>query len=415
MEKRNTPHFDISDPNLSKEDLETLKLRKEIEKLQTDINDNSKSWFQKNLGILIPSMIGLGTLFTGYYTGYFSRQKLDLENQRYDLKKDVNLFTIRKDSLNKVNLILDSSNAALLATQDSLSRKTELLISDTLQLHRIIKTNQVKINHYQGEQKQLTNDITKLNQQKAILGNQNASLSYKLKTSSFDVLLSKMFGEFDKFDNGSFLHLENAIREQSDRTLYYKRVKETIDSSKNNLNSYALTVMMYRITSDNTWLIAIHKIADLLSDTILDNHFCETFYSFLQVFDYIGWANKDQRINMVRLFTQLSNKIISKKIEVSRILQTINNMARYNTGNSAVELSEESPKEFCELVWCGKECLLHPQGSYSLINGAIYFLKDQAPITLACILVEIFPLYIKDLENPGLPVKEMKYTITKIL
>ncbi|HWY38249.1 MAG TPA: hypothetical protein VNY73_06800, partial [Bacteroidia bacterium] len=99
-----------SSEKLSKQELEELKLKKEIDKLNAEIKEKEKPWVLKNVGVLLPSFLGVGTLLTGVFSGYFNVESIRLENQKHDLKQEVLAFIEKKDSLNTENIKLQSQN-----------------------------------------------------------------------------------------------------------------------------------------------------------------------------------------------------------------------------------------------------------------------------------------------------------------
>jgi len=98
----------------------------ERKKLELEIRDLSKPWFLRPeyLSAILPTLIGAGTVWVLFNRGYFDAQKerhqaeaIRLENQRTQLKKDIEQFENQKGEL--VRQISDKE-----AALDSLGKKS---------------------------------------------------------------------------------------------------------------------------------------------------------------------------------------------------------------------------------------------------------------------------------------------------
>lgn len=97
----------------AKEELELQKLLLEIKQLE-------ESWWKKPTYILaaLPTVLAIGTLLVGIFTGYFQATALKLENQKHDLEVEVKQFASQKHELHH-------ANQQLLAEREDLNLKIE--------------------------------------------------------------------------------------------------------------------------------------------------------------------------------------------------------------------------------------------------------------------------------------------------
>lgn len=125
----------------TKKQLEIEKLKIEITKIQTEFNDLNKPWFKKPQwwSVLVPFIIGAGTISIAFLTGIISVERL--KNEKEDLAKTINL---QKDSISYFS-------KSFLIQKDSLIRRVKLEQINLSKLQkskdslRIANLNQVKI------------------------------------------------------------------------------------------------------------------------------------------------------------------------------------------------------------------------------------------------------------------------------
>src|SRR5215207_2595796 len=87
---------------------DTIKAKLELEKLNLEIQDLRRDWWKKPayIAALFPTFLALLTLVYGFSNGYFQAMAVKLENQKYDLQKDV-------EKLNKDKEILEGQKIDL--------------------------------------------------------------------------------------------------------------------------------------------------------------------------------------------------------------------------------------------------------------------------------------------------------------
>jgi predicted metal-dependent hydrolase len=104
---------------LTKEELERRKLLLEIAELK-------KEWWKKPtyIAALFPTLLALITLAYGFANGYFQASFTKLENQKYDLQKEIKVFQEQKEQSSKE---LEKINNEIIKQQEELSKTIEEL------------------------------------------------------------------------------------------------------------------------------------------------------------------------------------------------------------------------------------------------------------------------------------------------
>lgn len=192
--------------NLSKTDLEELKLKTEIIKLRSEIQEKNKPWAIRNLAILIPSLIGFGTILTGIFTGYFNVEAKRLEIQKHDLVQDVQAFTEKKDSLNKKNIELEQSQAIL-------AKQTQRLKSDSSKLIDTILSLAKRTNILDKIKDTLNVQISKINTEKKNLLSEKEKLSKEVKQAAFKEYLTGLLKDAHYY-TGNYTGLLNVLKKK---------------------------------------------------------------------------------------------------------------------------------------------------------------------------------------------------------
>ena len=219
-------------------ELEEIKIRKEIEKLDAEIKQASLKWWKK------PSYIGLLLTFTsiivGILTGFIDLKKLEIgyENQIKEIKGNHSneldslnqLFKIQSDSLNKGIERLNIENNRLLLFNDSIRGKNKTLKVSNLKLTNETKRTKQERDSYLNEVNQKKEELKHI----AIAINNISDKRIKL---NFEILVTCDYAYTSMRnpainDNYRFGAYDTYIES------FYKNAKEYVDSTSTLFRKY---------------------------------------------------------------------------------------------------------------------------------------------------------------------------------
>jgi hypothetical protein len=293
-----------SSEKLSKQELEELKLKKEIDKLNAEIKEKEKPWVLKNVGVLLPSFLGVGTLLTGVFSGYFNVESIRLENQKHDLKQEVLAFIEKKDSLNTENIKLQSQNR-------SYTNKFQFLLSKG-QADSIKAENEIK------EQQRNLEDISfKLSIKKKEL--EIAEILTPIKTIASQLI--DRGNDLDLMNEHSLItNLVVLIKKSKENKSAWDSITKIIEINSNLIiTKTAILSAAFLATEDKNYkqeLYAfIKKDFEKNFTNILSNDFSfgERVRKFSNIFQLSLWNKKD-RIENISFFSDLILKTKPKNI-----------------------------------------------------------------------------------------------------
>jgi hypothetical protein len=367
------PYYrEVEEPldNLSKEELELLKVKNEIIKTRFEIKEKNKSWFKKNLAILIPSFIGLGTVVTGIVTGYFSAEHTRLENQRHDLVEDIKGFKNTRDSLNSINLGLSHSNDSLTNRNNSLE-------------HSVVQIT--------GEKGTLTKEVeaigmekNKLRTETRILGDSIGRLRNDVSQAAFKEYLRGIVKEpriattrfYEKIIG--ILHLHDNFY-----SVYLATLKKVIDTT----NSSLLKADMFRILNDATgelqWKQKLFDLAKSFCTVTRDEDFLAD-YAFWEVYWWEYGKNREEKIEMEKFLGALITQYNAKENDTKMIIGAVGNLIA--NSDTQIEFYNAAPQEFCTLTNKAIEYCLN---SIALRYDYYGFLQYASPIAFVCTMSEL--------------------------
>lgn len=368
--------------DLDKSALEQLKLKTEIIKIRLEVQEKKQPWILKNLGILIPLVLGIATLCTGYLSGFFNVQSIKLENQKHDLVAQVDSFTQKKDSLNRMN-------KALLKRQAELEKSNEKMEAETSQLSESL----ISLNNRNDS---ISRQNGKLRVQTTILFNERNGLKVnidKLKSDIGHAAFNEYFSNIcQKPDIGyEYDHLLAILNKNGESDSYYhETIKKTIDYTTNMLLKAVLLRLIYTNTNEEIWRQRLFAVGDQYCDSLLNER--EAFDSvnrvnILNIFNTI-FQNQDTLFKLkyiekilIRLKDIKNNNFLDP--DISNILayatQIMSKAANPKFApNQSLQLYKRYPKEFCFFMGYSIEMCLNKK--QPVFSGMYSFVRHFAPI-----------------------------------
>lgn len=124
-----------------KDELEIIKLNKEIHHYNIQINELSKSWYKKPQWIiaLSPLIVGMLTLIVAWSTGFLQAQstlnKIELKKlneQKDSINEVITLLTHKSDSLSRFVTLLSQDRAVLISQNAEFKNINDSLIMQLL-------------------------------------------------------------------------------------------------------------------------------------------------------------------------------------------------------------------------------------------------------------------------------------------
>ncbi|HMG16937.1 MAG TPA: hypothetical protein VK590_15880 [Saprospiraceae bacterium] len=362
--------------NSSKSELEEIKLKTEIINLRKEID---KSWFSKNLAILIPSFIGFATILSAYLTGFFDVESKLLEIKKENLKKEIYNFEEKKDSLNIENLKLRDNNYFLINKEKSLNI----------------------------ERNKLINDVFEKNNHLAFLNKNLNQLNKKVKKSYEDLSKAGFNLVWDKFKiNHDFqiyaYPLFEAIKQSKSelRSGYIKTIQNSIDSTKDLNFKAQLQLIMYSISENRKWVNQLFETGDLVCKNIKANKYSNYKFYYQVLFNYgLDRAFMPfEKLNSIEDKIILEKKLISyiKEIQahssdVSSIMDIISATLQneyYNEGNLNALISELiKPEILCLILSESSKMTYYDEESLRSSNKIL--IEYIAPVAAVCHLTQL--------------------------
>lgn len=378
--------------DLGKSELEELKLKTEIIKLRFEVQEKNKSWFIKNLAILIPSFIGICTLLTGYLTGYFNVQSVRLENQKHDLVAQIDSFTQKKDILNK-------KNDSLLERQILLESNFNKMKRDTTALSSAVKNLRERNNNLANQNKNLSAQEEDLQAERNNLSNNINKLKSDVNHAAFNEYFINLTR---KPDYGyEYDHLLILMTKKGDADSYYlQTIKHSIDSTQDMLLKAVLLRLLYAQTSDINWRKKLHIIADNYCDSLLvkrNNFSSFNRNNFLNTLNII-FERKDTLEELAYIEKTLL-KLSSANNNNEYLRQDIANLLEHTTDLFSVSknslyatqqellLFKKDPEHFCFFLNFSIQACLKDTGI--LLHGEYSFIEKFAPIGFAALISEM--------------------------
>lgn len=366
---------------LSKTELEELKLKTEITKLRSEMDEKHKSWFNKNLGILIPSIIGLLTLLTGYFTGFFNVEAKRLEIKKDLLVIDIDNFTAKKDSLNKKNIelaqVLKNTNSKLELTEkekEKILKEKEGFIADRLKEKARFEMEK---NSLALKEKELHND---------------------LKKAGFNV----QWNNFKADPN--YIMIGNSLRDTIDQSIvfredYIKTIIKTIDTTKNLSLKGASQFMLYTLTNDVSWKKKFFETGDKICEKIASSS-AKPYWNYWSVYGSFNYGfsyhtskkeskfiliTQQDKIEAIQKLINSIKKIPSHSSEVSSILTSLSYISNssYYTDDQISTSEFTKPENFCFLIETIQKLPFANENGFRN-EGGRYLLERIAPISYVC-------------------------------
>jgi len=373
-----------SEKRNSNKDLDKDKLEAEIAKLKEETALIKKPWHSQPsfLSLIVSFSVPILSIVAAYFFGggkeYFDAKTISLQNERHDLEEEVAEFKGRRDSLNKVNISLVSSNKQLMAESKGLQL-------DTLRLGNTVRGNSEKLVLYERDKRNYLLQINSLSSQKQNLNEQIQQKNRDLVQSSFKENFAKLVGikEYYNLSINStyFSGLLNAIKEGGEfQSEYINIIKNTIDTCTRLQLKAVLQALMYSYSYDPRWKTALFTTANKACDSIKVSRNIEFYW---RIFDQIQWKDKTEKISVVQFLAECISKLQSNSFERSDIFIPI----AFMEFNDSLELYRNLPNDFCFLLRTARQSI-STQGSM-VGNGSLIFLEYHAPIACVLIISEI--------------------------
>jgi stress-induced morphogen len=147
----------------TKESLEQKKLLLEVAELE-------RAWWKKPtyIAALFPTLLALTALIYGIANGYFQAtseriraENIKLENQKHDLQKEIDAFTLRKTVLEKENTDLTNQNISLSFQKDAFLRRIRT-VTNNLSMYFHEKNHALEIEKESEQEKILRQQLLNL-------------------------------------------------------------------------------------------------------------------------------------------------------------------------------------------------------------------------------------------------------------
>jgi len=397
---------------LSKPELEELKLRTEIQKLRSEMEEKQKGWAYRNVGILIPSVIGLLTLLTGYFTGFFNVEAKRLEIKKDLLVREVADFTAKKDTLNKENIALSESNKLLLNTQEALKKDRQQIQQKADELNKQVVEINRKMQAIEKEKKKLGADVASLDTQKKQLEKQKESLqddiarlNDQLSKSAFYTLLRAYLSSANYSINGYSLRDTVNKSPAVYRKQYIRELVQICDTTRSYEIKGGLQYILYSLTGDDNWkkkcVETGEHIVGLLETDANEQY---SYYQYWSVYSnltaYINYYNENGEFKYINPDNEAVLSVVKRLIgflrrippahkESSYVISILSSFTySYATGNAVAKAYLREPDTYCFLVSRLQQIPLTDKQGRTIFSY-FYNLENVAPLAVICYYADL--------------------------